>query len=93
MNLDELNEIAAREITSRTGNMRTEDIRHAYPLSLGYGAPAQRGLSKREYFAAKAMAALLGSMRNEDGGVDTMSISRIAVKAADHLLFQLGREL
>ena len=50
------------------------------------------GLTKREYFAAKAMQGLVSDCRIDNGSVTGLgSMSKIAVSAADALIKELNK--
>lgn len=60
------------------------------PLAFPTGCPADRGLTKREYFAAVAMQGLLAS--DAEGFDDHWSKAEYAVLCADALIAELAVE-
>lgn len=63
--------------------MKTEPNDSAYPVSL---SGATKGLTKREYFAAKAMQGLIASREPYKG----KDLTQTAVKKADQLIEALN---
>lgn len=62
----------------------------AFPISLpGLGDNGASGISTRDYFAAKAMAALIGN--NDKGLIDMPWVAEGAYKIADAMLKVRGQ--
>ncbi len=60
----------------------------SYPVSENCGI--DRGLTKREYFAAKMMAAIISSIPDNETITGYSAIAREAVEAADALINALN---
>ncbi len=63
---------------------------HTFENSFSYAMDA--GLSKREYFAAKMMQAMMGNNEALNAAEDVSEVAIGAVKAADALIDALNKE-